>query len=123
MMLLGAFGFLGAYYGSSVWVGYLCGIVAGMVTSLFMVVLCVWLGLDQIVVGIAITLAGEGITSVLYQSEYSTTEPRLGATPTNPIPLLDRIPILGKSINGSLPLFSQPLSSPASSLRFAWIFS
>ena len=44
-----------------------------------MVVLCVWLGLDQIVVGIAITLAGEGITSVLYQSQFSSTQPRLGA--------------------------------------------
>ncbi len=61
-----------------------------------MVVLCVWLGLDQIVVGIAITLAGEGITSVLYQAEFGTTYPRLGATPTKPIPLLDRIPVVGK---------------------------
>src|SRR5207302_1478135 len=65
--------------------------------------------LDQIVVGIAITLAGEGITSVLYQSHFSSTQPRLGAAATNPIPLLDRIPVLGKTINGEFPLFSQPL--------------
>jgi ABC-type uncharacterized transport system permease subunit len=110
MMLLGAyFGFLGAYYGHSVWIGYLTGMLAGMLGSVFMVVLCVWLGLDQIVVGIAITLAGEGITSVLYQTHFSSTEPRLGAAPMNPIPLLDRIPVLGKAINGQFPLFSQPL--------------
>ena len=79
MMLVGAYaGFLGAYYGHSMWFGYLGGMGAGMLASCFMVVLCVWLGLDQIVVGIAITLAGEGITSVLYQSRFSATQPRLG---------------------------------------------
>jgi simple sugar transport system permease protein len=103
MMLLGAYaGFLGAYYGHTVWLGYLSGIAAGMAGSMFMVVLCVWLGLDQIVVGIAITLAGEGITSVLQGAEFGSTYPRLGATPTMNIPLLDRIPVVGHS------LFEQP---------------
>jgi ABC-type uncharacterized transport system permease subunit len=103
MMLLGAYsGFLGAYYGHTVWLGFLAGIAGGMVGSLFMVVLCVWLGLDQIVVGIAITLAGEGITSVLQGAEFGSTYPRLGATATAPIPLLDRIPVVGRS------LFDQP---------------
>jgi ABC-type uncharacterized transport system permease subunit len=110
MMLLGAyFGFLGAYYGHSVWLGYLAGIAAGAAASVLMVVLCVWLGLDQIVVGIAIFLAGEGITSVLYQTHFSSTQPRLGAAPDDGIPLLDRIPILGKPLNGEYPLFSQPM--------------
>jgi general nucleoside transport system permease protein len=68
-----------------------------------MIVLCVWRGFDQIVVGIAITLAGEGITSVLQGAQFGTTYPSLGATPTVSIPLLDRIPILGTS------LFEQPL--------------
>ena len=58
MMLVGAYcGFLGAYYGGSQWYGYLAGIAAGVLSSLFMVVLCVWLGLDQIVVGIALSLS------------------------------------------------------------------
>jgi simple sugar transport system permease protein len=110
MMLIGAyFGFLGTYYGHSVWLGYLCGIAAGAGASVLMVVLCVWLGLDQIVVGIAIFLAGEGITSVLYQTHFSASQPRLGAAPDDPIPLLDRIPVLGKPLNGEFPLFSQPL--------------
>jgi general nucleoside transport system permease protein len=103
MMLLGAYvGFLGAYYGHSVWLGFLTGILGGAVGSSFMVVLCVWLGLDQIVVGIAITLAGEGITSVLQGAQFGTTYPRLDAAPTVAIPLLDRIPVLGAS------LFTQP---------------
>jgi simple sugar transport system permease protein len=104
MMLLGAYvGFLGAYYGHTVWLGYGAGMAAGMAASVFMVVLCVWRGFDQIVVGIAITLAGEGITSVLQGAQFGTTFPRLGATPTVSVPLLDRVPVLGTS------LFEQPL--------------
>ena len=126
MMLVGAYaGFLGAYYGHSAWFGYLGGMGAGVLASCVMVVLCIWLGLDQIVVGIAITLAGEGITSVLYQSQFSSTQPRLGGVNTTPIPLLDRIPVLGKTINGEFPLFSQPLIvylGLAFAVLLAWVF-
>jgi simple sugar transport system permease protein len=126
MMLLGAyFGFLATYYGHSVWLGYLAGAAAGAFASVFMVVLCVWLGLDQIVVGIAIFLAGEGITSVVYQSHFSSTQPRLGAAPDDAIPLLDRIPILGKPLNGQFPLFSQPMIvylGLAFAVVLTWVF-
>ena len=104
MMLVGAYiGFVGAYYGHSFWVGFAAGIAGGAFASLFMVVLCVRLGLDQIVVGIAITLAGEGITSVLQDTQFGSTYPRLGAPPTVAIPVLSDIPVLGKS------MFDQPL--------------
>jgi len=126
MMLVGAYcGYLGAHYGHSIWVGYLTGILGGMSGALIMAVLCVRLGLDQIVGGIAITLAGEGITSDLYQNQFSSTQPRLGAAPSNPIPLLDQIPILGKPVNGQAPLFSQPLIvylGLAFAAVLAWIF-
>jgi simple sugar transport system permease protein len=126
MMLAGAYcGFLGAYYGNSQWLGYLAGIGAGMLASLIMVVLCVWLGLDQIVVGIAITLAGEGLTSVLYQNRFSSTQPQLPNVSSNAIPGLDRIPVLGKSINGQFPLFDQPLIvylGLAFAVVLTWIF-
>jgi simple sugar transport system permease protein len=104
MMLLGAYiGFVGAYYAHSQWIGFLAGMGGGMIGSLLMLVLCVRMGLDQIVVGIAITLGGEGITSVLQQDQFGTTYPRLGAPSTVAIPLLHDIPIVGKS------LFTQPL--------------
>jgi len=126
MMLFGAyFGFLATYYGHSVWLGYLAGAAAGAASALFMVVLCVWLGLDQIVVGIAIFLAGEGITSVAYQSHFSSIQPRLGAPPDDPIPLLDRIPLLGKPLNGEFPLFSQPMIvylGLAFAVVLTWVF-
>src|ERR1041385_8078494 len=51
MMLVGAYvGFIGAYYGHSSWLGFALGAIGGMIACSFMVVLCVWLGLDQIVV-------------------------------------------------------------------------
>jgi ABC-type uncharacterized transport system permease subunit len=104
MMLFGAYaGFLGAHYGNLNWLGFVAGMAAGTFISLFMVVFCVRLGLDQIVVGIALTLAAEGVTSVLQGAQFGTTYPRLGAASTVTIPLLSRIPILGPS------LFQQPL--------------
>jgi simple sugar transport system permease protein len=104
MMLLGAYiGFIAAYYAHSAVLGFLAGMVGGAIGASLMVSLCVWLGLDQIVVGIAITLAGEGITSVLQGAEFGTSYPRLGAPATVSIPLLDKIPVLGPS------LFNQPL--------------
>jgi len=99
MMILGAYtGFIAAYYLHSTWLGFLGGAAGGVIACLVMIVLCVWLGLDQIVVGIAITLAGEGVTSVLQGAQFGTTYPRLGATPTTPIPLLDKIPIIGNGL-------------------------
>jgi simple sugar transport system permease protein len=98
-MIIGAYlGFIVAYYLHSTWLGFLGGAAGGVLACLVMIVLCVWLGLDQIVVGIAITLAGEGITSVLQGAEFGTTYPRLGATPTLSIPLLHKIPVIGPGL-------------------------
>jgi len=99
MMLVGAYvGFIGAYYGHSSWLGFGLGAIGGVIACSFMIVLCVWLGLDQIVVGIAITLAGEGITSVLQGAQFGTSYPRLGATTEVKIPLLHKIPVVGPSL-------------------------
>jgi simple sugar transport system permease protein len=99
MMLVGAYvGFIGAYYGHSSWLGFALGAIGGMIACSFMVVLCVWLGLDQIVVGIAITLAGEGITSVLQGAQFGTSYPRLGAMAEVNIPLLHKIPVVGPAV-------------------------
>ncbi len=104
MMLFGAYtGFLGAYYWHAAALGFLTGALGGAALSLLVILFCVRLGLDQIVVGIAITIAAEGVTSVLQGAQFGTTYPRLDAAPTVSIPLLARIPVLGHS------LFEQPL--------------
>jgi general nucleoside transport system permease protein len=104
MMLLGAYlGFLATYELHSMWLGFLGGIAGGLAGAVVMAVLSVGMGLDQIVVGIAITLAGEGITSVLLQVKFKGTSPGLGNPATVAIPGLSSIPVLGHSV------FDQPL--------------
>jgi ABC-type uncharacterized transport system permease subunit len=104
IMITGAFvAFMVALATGDYWFGLIGGGIAGMAVSLIMAVFCVRLGLDQIVVGIAIILAAEGATSVLHDIWYSATFPRLPAVPPFRIPLLSDIPILGGSV------FSQPL--------------
>jgi simple sugar transport system permease protein len=110
MMLFGAYaGFVAAYYGGHSVYGFAAGMAAGGLVSLLMVVFCVRFALDQIVVGIAITLASEGITSLIFDAQFAETRPTLGAATRISIPGLSDIPVVGghDSSNGSL--FSQPL--------------
>jgi general nucleoside transport system permease protein len=120
MMLTGAYlGFLGAYELHSMWLGFLVGIAGGLAGALVMALLSVGMGLDQIVVGIAITLAGEGITSVLQQAQFKGRFPGLGNPATVLIPGLSSIPVLGHS------LFDQPLLvylSVGLLALVAWVF-
>ncbi len=104
IMLVGAFvSFMVALQTNDYLIGLAGGAIAGMVVSLVMVVFCVRLGLDQIVVGIAIVLTAEGATSVLHDIWYSRSYPRLPEVPVFEIPVLKDIPVLGGS------LFSQPI--------------
>ena len=99
MMISGAYaGFLGAYNGGSLWLGFLTGGLAGMTVALVMVLLCVCLGLNQIVIGIGLTLACEGLTALLHHFQFSRTYPRLEAADVTAIPLLSDIPVLGPAL-------------------------
>src|SRR3954452_2922579 len=87
MMLTGAYtGFLGAYQTGSLWVGFLYGIGGGAAVALVMAVLCVWLGLSQIVIGIGLTLGAEGLTALLHHVQFSRSYPRPPGVETLPIP-------------------------------------
>ncbi len=63
-----------------------------------MSLLCVRLGLNQIVIGIALTLGLEGLTALLYHFQFSRSYPRLPAAETLAIPLLSDIPLLGPAL-------------------------
>ncbi|PSJ58969.1 putative B6 ABC transporter permease subunit 1 [Pseudaminobacter soli (ex Li et al. 2025)] len=99
MMILGAYlGFLGAYYSGSLWLGFLAGALGGMAVAAVMALLCVRLGLNQIVIGIALTLGLEGLTALLHHFQFSRSYPRLPAADKTAIPLLADIPVLGPAL-------------------------
>lgn len=110
MMLMGAYaGFVAAYYGGDEWLGFGSGLLAGAAVSLIMVLFCVRWGLDQIVVGIAITLACEGATALIFDSQFAETRPTLGAVERVSIPGLASLPVVGGEGESNGSVFSQPL--------------
>ncbi|MEQ8306067.1 MAG: ABC transporter permease [Hoeflea sp.] len=105
MMLMGAYmGFLVAFETSSLWLGFLGGILGGVLTAIAMAVLCVRLGLNQIVIGIGLTLGVEGLTALLHHFQFSRTYPRLPAPERVDIPGLTDLPIIGPSLFGRHPI-------------------
>jgi len=103
MMLTGAYlGFYIAWQSQSMGLGLLGGAAGGVLVAMLMAGLCVWLGLNQIVIGIALTLGAEGATALLHYLQFSHTYPRLGSVETLSLPLLARIPLVGRI------LFTQP---------------
>lgn len=68
-----------------------------------MAALCLWLRLNQIVIGIALTLGAEGATALLQQMAFSQSYPRLGSIDSIRLPCLADLPVVGKA------LFVQPL--------------
>jgi simple sugar transport system permease protein len=72
---------------------------AGAVLGLLFAVLTVSLRVDQVIVGLAITIFGGGLTAFLYRDSFGGQNPSLGADlPRVGIPLLDRLPILGSAL-------------------------
>lgn len=96
MMLAGAYlGFVGAFYSGSLWLGFLTGAAGGVAVALVMALLCVRIGLNQIVIGIALTLGLEGLTALLHHFQFSRSYPRLPAPNPTVIPTLADIPVIG----------------------------
>ncbi len=105
MMLLGAYwGFVAAWYSGSFWLGFAAGALAGMAVAALMALFCVRLGMNQIVIGIALTIGAQGLTALLHHYEFSRSYPRLDAAPVLAIPMLADIPIVGPALFHHNPL-------------------
>ncbi|KAA8999441.1 ABC transporter permease [Affinibrenneria salicis] len=103
MMLTGAWlGFYVAWQSDSPALGFIGGAGGGLLVAALMMICCVWLGLNQIVIGIALTLGAEGATALLHHFQFSRTYPRLNSIEPLPIPGLADIPVVGRA------LFNQP---------------
>lgn len=99
MMLFGAYtGFVAAYYSGSFALGFLAGGIGGALVAALVVLLCIRFGLNQIVIGIAVTLGMEGLTALLHYFQFSRTYPRLDLAPTWALPVLSDIPVLGRAL-------------------------
>ena len=120
MMLVGAYGaFVAAFYSGSIWLGFAVGGLCGIVPALLMALCCVRLGMNQIVIGIALTLGAEGITSLAHHVQFSRSYPRLPKVATLEIPALSKLPVLGESLFNSQPLVYLALLLVG---LLAWIF-
>lgn len=105
MMLIGAYaGFAVAFGTGQMWAGFLAGSGAGMAVAGIMAVLCVWFSLNQIVVGIALTLGAEGLTSLLHHFAFAHLYPRLPAPDHLALPGLSTLPVVGSSLFDRHPL-------------------
>jgi simple sugar transport system permease protein len=99
MMLFGAYtGFVASYYSGSFGLGFIAGGLGGMAVALIVVLLCIRFGLNQIVIGIALSIGVEGLTALLQYFQFSRTYPRLDAAPTLAIPGLSDIPVIGPGL-------------------------
>lgn len=99
VMLSGAFfSFVGAFYSKSLLIGLLCGILGGVAVSMLHAVICVKLGQDQSVSGIALNIFMLGVTSFLYKlmsngQDYQQIETFSAIK----IPVLSNIPLIGNA--------------------------
>ncbi|WP_421851001.1 putative B6 ABC transporter permease subunit 1 [Oricola sp.] len=120
MILAGAYGgFLVAWVSGSMGLGFVGGAGAGALVAAFMVVFCVFLGLNQIVIGIALTLAVEGLTAILHFVQFSRTYPRLDGMESWAIWPLSELPVAGPMFFDHNPVVYLSVLLVA---VFAWIY-
>jgi simple sugar transport system permease protein len=99
MMLIGAYaGFCAAYYSDSFGIGFLGGGIGGAAVAAIVALLCIRFGLNQIVIGIALTIGAEGLTALLYYFQFGRDHPSLSAPPVLAIPGLAGVPVIGPGL-------------------------
>jgi simple sugar transport system permease protein len=99
MMLAGAYaGFYAAFVTGSFWIGFAAGGAGGIAVALLMALFCIRMGMNQIVIGIALTLGAEGLTALLHHFQFARTYPRLEAAPVLAIPGLVDVPVVGRAL-------------------------
>lgn len=100
MMLIGAFGgFYVALNSQSVWIGLAAGAVAGLVLGLFFGWLTITLRVDQVIVGLGLTVFAGGLTGFLFRDFYGQQFPTLPVSAGKvAVPVLSSLPILGPAL-------------------------
>lgn len=106
MMILGAFTgvFVGSMFGA--WAGLLAAIVVGILLAVLMNVLVYTLRANEIVVGLAITMLGLGLSTYLFQLWIPAGQTNVSVPTISRIDLgpLTDIPLVGPALFGQSPL-------------------
>ena len=100
IMLMGAMtGFLTTLSTGSLWLGVAAAAFTGIILSLLMALLAVWLGLSQHVSGIGITLFSTGLAMFIYRLAVGspTNPPTVQPFTRTAVPLLSSIPVIGEA--------------------------
>src|SRR5215211_202197 len=105
MMLSGCFfGFWAAYRTESLTLGLAAAVASGLILALIFGFLTISLGVDQVLVGLAITIFSAGLTGLLFRDIFAGQNVAAEVDPLQvSIPLLRDIPIVGD------PLFNRQL--------------
>lgn len=98
MMLMGALGgFLGSYLTNNAWLGMLLGMLFGTLISVVHAYLCITLGTDQVISGIAINLLSIGLSTFLNRAVFGlqTIPPKAPSFNTLLPESMEAIPVIG----------------------------
>lgn len=100
MMLSGCFfGFHAAYKTENLVLGMLGGIAAGLLMALLFGFLTIQLRVDQVLVGLAITIFAAGLTGYLFRDWYGGQNVAANVRARSiTIPLLSEIPVIGPAV-------------------------
>jgi len=102
ILLLAAFaGFWGALRAEHLGVGLLVGTLVGAAAGGLFGVAVTRLGADQVVLGLAWTLAGAGLSGFLYREAFGSEQPLLAESMGRPLAgTLDALPVIGSGVFG-----------------------
>ena len=104
MILMGAFvAAVGSYFCASAGMGILAAVIFGVLIGLFFALFTVKLKSDEFIIGCALNTFALGVTAFLSREIFGLSGTSGYAVPSLPnvtIPLIDRIPFVGKVLSG-----------------------
>lgn len=106
IMLIGAFtAMAGSYYTGNPWIGVLAAVIVGIFISLIHAVVSISFKANQVVSGTAINIFATGITGFLLRVMFHRAGQSPSVTDVSPwtIPLVNKIPFIGKIIGKQIP--------------------
>ena len=106
MMLTAAcIGFTASLYLGSIWLGLLCAVISGGIMALLHAFLSITMITDQIVSGTVINILAIGLTGFVRRSFLLNAKlTRTAILPIIEVPLLSKIPIIGKIVFTNQPI-------------------